>query len=563
MLESLHVHNFALLEDAQVSFVPGFNVFTGETGAGKSILIDAFSLLLGSRASVDYVRSGTDGFWVQAVFDISGIQSVRTILLEQGIELEDELFIKRSVSINGKSRAYINGVQVPAAILKKIANLLVDIHGQHENQELLEKDYPRILTDRFAGQKISGALSEYQAAYELYKKAQRDLDELLKDSEQRDILLDRYKWEINEIKSARLIVNEEVALEEEAKILQHSEKIIAAVTRAYDLLDNDRGVLSLLADAKNSLHNACRYDERLDSAFNALDSAWINVDDTKQSLAEYLDNLNFNGQRAAEVQERLDVIYRLQKKYGGTTEDVLAYLASAEEKYNVLLDVTENIATAQNNLQKLEQQLSVYAGKLTQLRKQAASELSKEIAKHIHDLAMPNAELALVFSAAEKYGIYGADNISFMFSANIGEPMNELEKVASGGELSRIALAVKTVMRNMNDIPTMVFDEIDTGVGGVTARKMAEKISTIAVNGQVLCITHLPQIAAFADRHIHISKHSEAGRTFTDLQVLNDDERVREIARMASGSTESESANANALELLRDARKMKIGVYND
>lgn len=563
MLESLHVHNFALLEDVQVNFVPGFNVFTGETGAGKSILIDAFSLVLGGRASADYIRSGADSYWVQAVFDISSLPEVKQILSEQGIETDEDLFIKRQVTAGGKNKAFINGVQVPSAALKKISGFLVDIHGQHENQALLKPETPLQLIDKFADNKINTVLQEYKLLFNEYLQVKKQLADLNKDNAQQEILLDRYSWEIKEIKNAKLQFGEEKSLEDEAKILQHSERIISAVDKAYNLLDRDKAILSLLADAKLSVQSAARYDEKLTAVFESLDSAWINLDDCKQELADYLESSNFNSQRAAEVQERLDVIYRLQKKYGGTTEDVLQYLADIEIKYNDLLNIAEAITAAEKQLNKVKGKLQQQAEQLSSLRKIAAEELAGLIVRHMRDLAMPDAELRFEFAKSDKFTANGYDVIKIVFSANIGETANDLEKVASGGELSRIALAVKTVMRSKTDVPTMVFDEIDTGVGGITARKMAEKITAISVHGQVLCITHLPQIAAFADRHIYIAKQSAEGRTFTNLTILDENERIEEIARMATGSSNSSAARKNAEELLAEVREVKLGVGND
>lgn len=563
MLESLHVHNFALLEDACVDFSSGFNVFTGETGAGKSILIDAFGVVLGNRASVDYLRKGTDSYWIQAVFDIADNDCVKNVLLEHGIDADDELFLKRQVNAFGKGRAFINGVQVPVAVLKQVGTLLVDIHGQHENQALLQEDAPRILIDTFGKAAISSKLAAYQQLYREYLDCRKKLAELQRDNSQQDILLDRYSWEIKEIKAAGLVLHEEQALEEEAEVLKHSEKIISSVDKAFSLLDNEHSVLVLLADAKAALLTAAKYDDKLSSVYENLDSAWINIDDCRQELADYLDSSNFNVDRAAEVQERLDVIYRLHRKYGGSTEAVLAYLADAERKYYELSHVAEEIAAAENNLQKITEKLSKAADMLSRERQKLADKLAKAITKHIHDLAMPNGVFTFTFVKNDDFSAFGQDRIKILFSANIGEPVNELEKVASGGELSRIALAVKTVMHDANDIGTMVFDEIDTGVGGATAKKMAEKIAVISVQGQVLCITHLPQIAVYADRHINISKKSCNGRTMTELIVLENDERIRELARMISGNEESKAAFDNAVELLNEAAAVKMELKND
>ena len=563
MLQALHVHNFALLEDAKADFTAGFNVFTGETGAGKSILIDAFGVVLGGRASADYVRSGTDGLWVQAVFDISGQQVIKNILVEQGIEAEDDLFLKRQVNSAGKSKAFVNGVQVPLSFLRQLGSRLVDIHGQHENQALLKADAPRLLTDAFGGTALTDAKEEYAENYQEYVSVKKKLDALLSDNEQQDLLLDRYSWEINEITAAKLIPGEEEGLEEEAKLLRNSEKIITSVNRAHGYLDSEKGILSKLAQAKDELRYAARYDDRLRQFVEALDSSWITLDDCRSELSDYLSSSDFNEEHAAVVQERLDTIYRLQKKYGGTTEDVLEYLASTIAKQQELQNIADAIAAAEKQLKVITNKLSKSAAVLTKERQRSAKALAELITKHIRDLAMANGVFAINIDDLGKFTAEGRDELRFMFSANMGEPVNDLEKVASGGELSRIALAIKTVLMNQGDVPTMVFDEIDTGVGGVTAQRMAEKIAAIATVGQVLCITHLPQIAAFADNHIHIEKRSADGRTATVLSILDYNARLQELVRMTAGDSTSLAAYESAAELLQSAQAVKNKLQQD
>ena len=557
MLQSLHVHNFALLEDAHAEFTPGFNVFTGETGAGKSILIDAFGMVLGGRASVDYVRSGTEGLWVQAVFDIANQEDIKNILREQGIEAEDDLFLKRQISVAGKSRALVNGVQVPLAVLKQIGTALVDIHGQHENQALLKPEAARLVTDAFGGASLLAALAAYKKEYALYEAAQTKLAQLQQDNAKQDLLMDRYAWEINEITKASLVVGEEEGLEAEARLLQNGERIIKSVNAAYEQLDEEDAVLSRLARVRDDLVYAARYDERLATFAEAVDSAWINLDDCRSELADYLSRSDFNEERATEVQQRLDTIYRLQKKYGGSTEAVLAYLEATQEKLEQLQDIAAALEKAQRELAQATKLLSVAAATLTQERERSAAALSQSITTHIHDLAMPNGGFKIALAPLEGFTSTGRDAVRFLFSGNLGEPLNDLEKVASGGELSRIALAMKTVLMHTAQVGTMVFDEIDTGVGGVTAQKMAEKIAAIATVGQVLCITHLPQIAAFADNHIYIEKRSSEGRTATVLAVLDYNQRLQELVRMTAGASTSRAALESATELLLAADDVK------
>lgn len=557
MLQSLHVHNFALLEDAHADFTAGFNVFTGETGAGKSILIDAFGMVLGGRSSVDYVRSGTDGLWVQAVFDISSQPEIKALLNEHGIDEDDDLFLKRQISAAGKSRAFINGVQVPLAVLKNVGARLVDIHGQHENQDLLHPDAALKLTDAFGGDKLAAAYAEYKKLYDVYVALEKHLRQLEEENEQQDLLLDRYAWEIKEISEANLKLGEEEGLEEEARLLQNSERIMQAVNTAYNHLEAEDAVLARLAHVRDQLQYAARYDSRLASLAECADSAWITLDDCRGELSEYMASSDFNGERAAEVQQRLDIIYRLQKKYGGTTQAVLDYLAATQTKYAELENIALTLEQAQKAVAEAVVKLGRAAAVLTEQREQAAKLLAERITLHIRDLAMPDGVLQIACEPLEKFTAQGRDALHFMFSANMGEPLAALEKVASGGELSRIALAVKTVLMNRGDVGTMVFDEIDTGVGGVTAQKMAEKIAAISGVGQVLCITHLPQIAAFADNHIHIEKQSADGRTATVLTVLDYNGRLQELVRMTAGAAASRAAFESATELLAGAREVK------
>lgn len=563
MLQSLHVHNFALLEDAHADFTAGFNVFTGETGAGKSILIDAFGMVLGGRASADYVRSGTDGLWVQAVFDISGRRDIKALLVEHGIDAEDDLFLKRQLSATGKSRAFINGVQVPLNIVRQLSSVLVDIHGQHENQALLKQETPRLLTDAYGGDALHSALIVYQDLYKEYMLCKQNLESLQAANEKQDLLLDRYAWEIQEIENASLKIGEETGLEEEARLLQNSERIIKSVDRSYNYLDADEGILAQLAGVRDELQYAARYDAKLKPLAEGVDSAWISLDDCRTELSSYLAGSEFNAERAAQVQERLDTIYRLQKKYGGTTEAVLNYLAVAQEKLEQLENIAANIAKAKKALEQVTAKLTKAAAVLTSKRQQSSKELAIRITEHIHDLAMPNGVFAIKIEASTQFTPYGCDVLRFLFTANMGEPLNDLEKVASGGELSRIALALKTVMMYTGTVGTMVFDEIDTGVGGITAQRMAEKIATISTVGQVLCITHLPQIAAFADNHIHIEKRSADGRTATVLSILDYNARLQELVRMTAGDSTSLAAYESAAELLQSAQAVKNKLQQD
>ena len=556
MLQSLHVHNFALIEDAKVDFDRGFTVFTGETGAGKSILVDAFGIALGGRAAAGMVRTGTDAFWVQAVFDVQD-ERISALLQEQGIEADDFLFLKRRVTAAGKSQSSVNGIPVPLAVLKRFAELLVDIHGQHENQLLLQSKAPRFFTDAFGGKQAEQVLGAYQEKYKEYEAARENLQKLEEQGSQRERLLDRLAWEIQEIGDANIKVGEEEALKEEAKLLQNSGKILNALHQAYEMLEQENGALSQLAEIREQIAAAIRYDSRLQAVYEGIDGAWIAADDACGQLQSYVENQNFDPNRMTEVQERLDLLYRLQRKYGSSEEAVLAYLAQAKEQQEQLQDLDNRIANAQKELETITAELTSKAKALTALRKQNAEKLCRDVETHIHDLAMPDGKLQIAFTEKPDFSIEGKDQMELLFSANAGEPLQPLGRVASGGELSRLALALKTVLIGISGVNTMVFDEIDTGVGGVTAQKMAEKLALIARRGQVICITHLAQIAAFGDRHIRIRKETKENRTRTSLTTLDETGRVEELVRMAAGEHNTKAAAESAAALLMAADKFK------
>ena len=552
----MHVHNFALIEDAKVEFSDGFTIFTGETGAGKSILIDAFSIVLGGRASSGFVRSGSDAFWVQAVFDTAD-ERITALLREQGIEAEDFLFLKRKVTAAGKSQSSVNGVQVPLAVLKQFAAMLVDIHGQHENQALLQAKAPQLFTDAFGGKNAEKLLAEYREAFQNYEAAKQYLVQLEEKGSQRERLMDRLSWEIQEIGEADIRAGEEAALKDEAKLLQNSGKIMNALQQAYAGLEQEDGALARLAEIKEQIAVALRYDARLQAVSDGIESAWIAADDACSQLQDYVDNQNYDQSRMTEVQERLDLLYRLQRKYGTGEETVLQYLEQAKEQYALLQDLDNRIVKAGKELAGMTDVLRKKAKELTALRRKNAELLCGEVKRHIHDLAMPDGDFQIGFAEKEEYTADGKDRMEFLFSANAGEPLQPLSQVASGGELSRLALALKTVLIGISGVSTMVFDEVDTGVGGVTAQKMAEKIALISRQGQVLCITHLAQIAAFADRHIRIQKETEGGRTVTRLSVLAHDGRIRELVRMTAGEHVTKAAQENAEALLQAAAEFK------
>ncbi len=410
---------------------------------------------------------------------------------------------------------------MPLAVLRSFAAVLVDIHGQHENQALLKAGFPQQLTDLYGQSLIMPVLNEYSRAFDNYNKTKSELEHLQSIGQDRERILDRLEWEIEEITNAGLQKGELEDLQEEWKRIQNSGKIMQAVSDAGEILDGKFSVLDALAEAKSRIETASRYDAGLSEDAEMLETCWLTVEECHKNLLDYLENSEFDAERSAYVEQRLDLWYKLQKKYGADYDAINEYLEKIKQEAGQLQEIDRSIAVKNKELLKNQAELKELAGKLTELRKKYAGMLAGEITKHIADLAMPQGKFTIQFAVKEDFGKTGCDDMVFMFSANAGEPLMELTKVASGGELSRIALAVKTVLFNKLGVPTMIFDEIDTGIGGVTAQKMAEKIAVISRTGQVICITHLPQIASFADRHIKINKVSADGRTQTVLNVLD------------------------------------------
>lgn len=567
MLISLNIHNFALIEDVQLNFEKGFNVFTGETGAGKSILIDAFGILLGNRSSIEYLRKGTNSYWIQAVFDISNLKELKLYLDSVGIDIEeDALYLKRRVLASGKSQALVNGVPTPLSIIKRISQYLVDIHGQHQNQALLRPDSPLKIIDVYMANEIEEDLNNFQKVYIKYHEKKKELDNLLIQNEARTRNLDSLTWEINEIESAKLKVDEEDELKLKSKKYTNSNKIMESLEEVYNNLNgnevNNSGILDQLNAVKYNIESILKYDDVFNETYKIIETAWINLEDARQNLSAYIAENNFNPIDLESIQERLDVIYRLKKKYGSDINEILNYCELAKSNRNSLYILDKTIDEKEKEVEFLKFELKNMADILSEKRKKYASDFSNRVQNHISDLAMKDAEFTAVFKKKAKYNLDGIDEVTFYFNANVGQDAKPLEKIASGGELSRLALAIKTVLLEKNHVPTMIFDEIDAGIGGVTAEKMAEKITIISEYRQVLCITHLAQIAVFADNHIYIEKIVEEGMTKTKLHKLESNEIIDEISRMSLGSANTQIAKDNTKQLLTRASNIKLKLRN-
>ncbi|MCE5285756.1 MAG: DNA repair protein RecN [Pelosinus sp.] len=558
MLKSLTVINFALIEYITVEFSEGLNILTGETGAGKSILIDALNTVLGGRASVDYIRTNTDFFRVEAVFDLSLANAVEPILQEQGISLEADgaLIISRKFSRAGKNTTLINGCNIPLGVLRQIGSSLVDMHGQHENQALLNSDTHLALIDNFC-REIAPKLAQYRGVYGEWLGLKKELDALKNRTRETAQRVDMLKWQIEEINAAALQPNEEEKLEKEIDILSHAEKISTAAVSAYNLLNSGAkgsgGVLTLLADIKHNLEVASRYDPKITPQLTVVTDSLYQLEETSTDLRLYADSCEFNPSRLNTLQQRMDVIYKLKKKYGASVHDILAYCQTAQRELADITNYDERIEKLAKAQAQLVQKLSLLADELHILRKRAGASLAEQITMQLQELGMAKAVFQAELNKAETFSNTGCTEVALLFSANQGEEAKPLEKVASGGELSRIALAIKALCSRRDAVHTMIFDEIDTGIGGQTAQMVAEKIALVAAFKQVLCITHLPQIAAMADLHMYIEKVAENERTHTMVRSLSKEAAVMEIARMASGNNSTQTAQENAKEMLKSA----------
>lgn len=563
MLKSLTVWNFALLEHVQVEFQSGLNILTGETGAGKSILIDSLGAVLGARMSADMVRSGCDWLRVEAVFSLEDESlGLHELLTQQAIDDSDkELIITRQLTRAGRSTALVNGCHVTLAILRQIGAYLVDIHGQNENLALLKEENQFHLLDGYDPD-VAEALAAYTCAYREWREKKKAYDEKQQASREYAQRLDMLHWQDKEISEANLKAGEDEALETEIRKLSHAEKIVGSIEESYELLEggggSGLGVLPALSQVKKDLEDISRFDDALQNAQKMVEEAYISLQEASYELRDYGESVEFSPARLDQLQSRMDVIYRLCKKYGATLDDVLAHQEKVERELSEIENYDEDIAALEKEIAALEKELGKKAATLTELRRAAAKDLSSAIEEQLFALGMPKAQLAIRVEQAADYGPRGRDEVAMFFSANPGEAEKPLQRVASGGELSRIALAIKTVASSRDSsVPSMVFDEIDTGIGGRTAQMVAERIALVAQYKQVLCITHLPQIACMADAHLYISKRTEEGTTATQIRPLSERERISEIARMASGADMTTASLDNAREMVSHAKMKK------
>lgn len=551
MLLEMSIKNFAIIEEVTLAFDKGMTVLTGETGAGKSIIIDAMNLLLGARATTDVIRYGTTKAEMEGLFSVELQGPLQVFLAEQGIALGDELIVRREVLANGRSVSRINGQLVNLSVLREVGQYLVDIHGQHDQEELMKSQHHITLLDSFGETDFWQLKADYQETFERYRHLRKLAIDKQKNEQEHKARIEMLEYQIAEIEAADLKSGEDVALHQERDKLLNHKQIADTLTNAYAMLDSeDFSSLSNLRSAMNDLQSLEEYDPDYKELSSSLTEAYYVIEDVVKRLGDTVDDLDFDGNRLMQIEHRLDLLNTMTRKYGGQVDDVLDYFSKISDEYNHLTGRDSSDEDLESQLKTAERQLLDLADQLSQARHQLAMILEQEIRQELQDLYMEKARFQVQFTKG-KYNREGNEQVEFYIAANPGEELKPLVKVASGGELSRLMLAIKSAFARREDKTSIVFDEVDTGVSGRVAQAIAQKIYKIGQHGQVLAISHLPQVIAIADHQFFIEKISDDVSTVSQVRLLTAEERVEEIAKMLAGDAVSEAARSQARELLR------------
>ena len=548
MLSLLHIENIAVIEQADISFDRGFNVLTGETGAGKSIVIDAISAILGERAYRDMIRTGTSKASVRAVFtDVPEY----SWFSENGVEYDPETVIQREVYLDGKNVCRVNGSLVSVSILRKLGIQLINIHGQHDSASLFDEENHLNFLDAFAdNESLRG---DYAEKYQAVASLRREIADLTMDEGEKLRRMETLKYQISEIEKANLQPGEDETLEQRRKILQNAEKLSSGMEEAVECLyggDDTDGAAGLLAQAERALARLGRFSDSYQALHDRVADLMYQVQDAAEEVRDARDDLSYSADELEQIESRLDVIHKLRRKYGVTCEDILGYLEKAKQELDEIEFADDHLERLKGKLKKAEKAAWGAALQLRENRKDCAARLSERILTELTQLDMPRVQFSCQFQELELTA-NGADAVAFYMSANAGEALKPMSKVASGGELARIMLAMKNVLAEKDQVNTLIFDEVDTGVSGRAAQKVAEKLRSVAAHKQVLCVTHLPQLAALADTHLLIAKSERQGRTFTTVTPLDLEGRKKELARIMGGAQITETTLKSAEEMLR------------
>ena len=555
MLSVLHIENIAVIEQAEILFEGGFNVLTGETGAGKSIVIDAISAILGERTYRDVIRTGANRAFVSAIF--TNIPQYDWFS-ENQVEFDpQELQVQREIYADGRNVCRVNGRPVSVASLKKLGGRLINIHGQHDSQQLFDEENHLTYLDAFA--RDEQELEAYQQAFSAMQSVQREIQKLSMDESEKLRLVETLTFQIEEIRAANLVSGEEEQLKERRKVLQNAEKLSDALRMADEALyggDSSDGAAGLLSNAEHALSRVSTISADMQTLHQKISDLMYGVQDAADELRAMRDNLSYSEGELEEIEERLDAIHKLKRKYGASVEDVLAYLADSEQRLDEIEFASDRIETLKKREAELQKETIRQGEILREKRLSAAQAMESRICDELRQLDMPKIRFVCEFTPQQPMQT-GLDSVRFLMSANVGENLKPLSKVASGGELARIMLAMKQVLAQQDGVPTLIFDEVDAGVSGRAAQKVAYKLWTVSKGRQVLCVTHLPQIAAMADAEYTVEKRVENERTYTSVLHLDESGRKQELARLIGGSMITETTLAGAAELLRLAEEAK------
>ncbi|MBC2165989.1 DNA repair protein RecN [Listeria booriae] len=560
MLQELTIRNFAIIESLNLSFQEGMTVLTGETGAGKSIIIDALGLLVGGRGSVDFIRHGEEKLEIQGLFTINPQNKGCLEALESnGIDASDHMVVlERTLFQSGKNTCRINGKLATTGVLREIGSRLIDIHSQHEHQELMNDEFHLQLLDRFAWKEIAPTLSQYESKYAEYKEMKAKWHNWTKNEQELAQRLDMLRFQQDEITNADLRLGEEEALMEQKHVLANFEKINENLQNAYTALQGEERGLEFVSEAMRYVGAASDILPEFKTLSESVASSFYLLEESAMQIRQELDKLEFQPDELDTIESRLNELNQLKRKYGKTVEAIIHYNEEIDQEILELSDRETHLGQLEKELESAKQDLQKLAEKLTTIRQKAAKQLEKQIKNELNQLYMEKAIFQVNFATpASEFTENGIDKVAFYMSTNPGEPLKPLSRIASGGELSRMMLALKTIFSRHQGITSIIFDEVDTGVSGRVAQAIAEKIYAVAVGSQVLCISHLPQVAAMADHHFYISKTTTANRTMTSVTALSGDEKVEEISRMIAGIEVTDVTKQHATEMLTQATKIK------
>lgn len=551
MLLEISIKNFAIIEEISLTFENGMTVLTGETGAGKSIIIDAMNLMLGARASLDVIRHGANKAEIEGLFSVGENAALTQILEENGIEVTEELIIRREILQNGRSIGRINGQMVNLTTLRAVGQYLVDIHGQHDQEELMKPNMHIRMLDEFGDSQFASVKKHYQDLFEHYRRLRKRVLTKQKNEQEHKARIEMLEFQIAEIEAAALKSGEDQALNQKRDKLLNHKHIADTLTNAYVMLDDEEfSSLSNIRSAMNDLMTLEEFDADYKDMSSNVSEAYYILEEVTKQLGDVIDELDFDAGSLQQIEARLEVIYSITRKYGGSVDDVLDYYENITKEYNLLTGNDESSDDMEKDLKRLEKELIVAAESLSQERHQLAKNLEAEIKQELADLYMEKADFQVQFSKG-KFNRDGNEAIEFYISTNPGEGFKPLVKVASGGEISRLMLAIKSAFSRKEDKTSIIFDEVDTGVSGRVAQAIAQKIYKIGSHGQVLTISHLPQVIAIADYQFFIEKRSDENTTVSTVRLLSEEERVEEIAKMLAGSDITEMAREQARELLK------------